>query len=502
MRARELPAYARYALGLRGFLRDRLEAAEARAFVVRGVEQRAASFLAVLERGVFRNPRSPYLPRLRRAGAELGDIAALVEEAGVEAALGRLYDEGVRVTLPEYKAGTNFANPLVGPGYPASTSGTRNPPRPLLIDFAHLTGEASYHALFLSAFGLWERPYAMWRPVPPVRSGMRNALGMAKIGKAPVRWFSQSKLEGVLAQTFTRYTLALAPAIGRPEHVRLSDPVPIARWLAETCASGTPVLLNTPSSNAVRLANAAGDLGLDIGGTVFRVGGEPLTAGKAGAITAAGATPLPYYTLGEIGRVGVPCAHPDAVDDVHLCIDKVALLQRDHVVGNGRSVGALYLTTISASCPQLFLNVETDDFAVVRERSCGCPIGEAGLTTHLHSILSYDKLTSEGMTFLGGELFSVVEEVLPARFGGRAGDYQLVEEEDAGLPKVSVVVSPAVGEVDTEALVASVLEALEQGPVHRSIMAGAWRDAGTLRVVRREPYATSASKVLPLHVIR
>jgi hypothetical protein len=33
-------------------------------------------------------------------------------------------------------------------------------------------------------------------------------------------------------------------------------------------------------------------------------------------------------------------------------------------------------------------------------------------------------------------------------------------------------------------------------------MAGIWGEGGTLRVVRREPYATSASKVLPLHVVR
>ena len=86
---------------------------------------------------------------------------------GVEAALGRLHDEGVHVTLSEFKeAPSSFDNPLVGAGYPASSSGTRNPPRRLMIDFDNLTLEAAYHSLFLSAFDLWQRPYAMWRPVP------------------------------------------------------------------------------------------------------------------------------------------------------------------------------------------------------------------------------------------------------------------------------------------------------------------------------------------------
>jgi hypothetical protein len=33
-------------------------------------------------------------------------------------------------------------------------------------------------------------------------------------------------------------------------------------------------------------------------------------------------------------------------------------------------------------------------------------------------------------------------------------------------------------------------------------MTGVWRDAGTLRVVRREPIETGAMKLLPLHVLR
>jgi hypothetical protein len=34
------------------------------------------------------------------------------------------------------------------------------------------------------------------------------------------------------------------------------------------------------------------------------------------------------------------------------------------------------------------------------------------------------------------------------------------------------------------------------------VMADSWRDAGTLRLVRREPYVTGASKVMPLHILR
>ena len=59
------------------------------------------------------------------------------------------------------------------------------------------------------------------------------------------------------------------------------------------------------------------------------------------------------------------------------------------------------------------------------------------------------------MTFFGPELFDLLERELPSRFGGGAGDYQLVEEEVEGLPKVSILVSPRVGSVDEQVLLAT-----------------------------------------------
>ena len=105
------------------------------------------------------------------------------------------------------------------------------------------------------------------------------------------------------------------------------------------------------------------------------------------------------------------------------------------------------------------------------------------------------------MTFLGSDVIVLLDELLPARFGGQPTDYQLVEEEVDGVPKVGVVVSPAVGEVDERAVLETVLSALGAGPGYKSMMAEVWRDGETLRVVRREPYATAAGKILPLHVL-
>jgi hypothetical protein len=56
-------------------------------------------------------------------------------------------------------------------------------------------------------------------------------------------------------------------------------------------------------------------------------------------------------------------------------------------------------------------------------------------------------------------MLRIIEEVLPARFGGSALDYQLVEEEDEnGFTRLTFVVSPSVGELDVNALIEVVLD--------------------------------------------
>jgi hypothetical protein len=206
--------------------------------------------------------------------------------------------------------------------------------------------------------------------------------------------------------------------------------------------------------------------------------------------------------MSELARIGVACAQPGAVDDVHLLLDKLAFVQRERELPGGRgSIGALHLTTLLPSCPKLMLNVEVDDYGHVEQRACGCAIGELGLTLHLSDIRSYDKLTTEGMNFSADDLVTLIEAVLPARFGGSPADYQLVEEEVDGLTRVGIVVSPRLGPVDENSVIETVLAGLSSGPSYRAMMASIWRDGETLRVLRREPHATESAKVLPLHVV-
>ena len=113
-------------------------------------------------------------------------------------------------------------------------------------------------------------------------------------------------------------------------------------------------------------------------------------------------------------------------------------------------------------------------------RACGCPIGELGLPLHVHTLRSVEKLSSEGMSFIGSDLIVLIEETLPQRFGGSATDYQFVEEEVNGLPKVSLLVSPQLGTINEPAVVSTVLETLGRHSTGTQMMADVWRGGGTL----------------------
>ena len=141
------------------------------------------------------------------------------------------------------------------------------------------------------------------------------------------------------------------------------------------------------------------------------------------------------------------------------------------------------------------INVESGDSAAVESRSCGCAFGAAGYHTHLHTIRSYEKLTGEGMYFLGAEFAALVENFLPRRFGGMPTDFQFVHEQRGGLNRVRLIISPTVGELDTVKIGDVVLERLAATSRGDRMKAVIWANGDVLTVERGEPFVTAASKV-------
>jgi phenylacetate-coenzyme A ligase PaaK-like adenylate-forming protein len=279
----------------------------------------------------------------------------------------------------------------------------------------------------------------------------------------------------------------------------LRDPTPLARWLAQQAGLGSPAILTTASSAAARVAIAAQAAGVDLSGVTFVVKSEPLTAARRRAIEAVGARAIVLYGSMECPMIGSGCASPTTADDMHLAADANALITRprqDRV--GGPTVNALLVTSLAPHAAKIFLNVETGDYAQVEQRGCECLLGTLGLRTHLSHVRSFDKLTGEGVTFLCANLEVILEDVLPARFGGTSMDYQIVEEEDAnGGARLMLHIAPAVGPVDEGAVRDTLLAELEKGGLLNQHMAALWRRAETIVVRRARPFATRAGKVLP-----
>ena len=123
------------------------------------------------------------------------------------------------------------------------------------------------------------------------------------------------------------------------------------------------------------------------------------------------------------------------------------------------------------------------------------------MRTHLSEMRSFEKLTGEGVTFARSNLMEIMEEELPARFGGTGLDYQLAEEEASdGRTRMTLRVSPSVGPLDEDALRAAFLNALGRGSLAEKYSADLWRSADTLDIRRERPLATRAGKVLPFHL--
>ena len=121
--------YGRFILGLPAFCRRRMTLDEARAAVRQGLAEREDNFLRMVRRGIFGYPRSPYLPLLRLAACELGDIESSVRAQGLEPTLRMLREAGVYFTFEEYKG----RQPVIRSGQPipldpTSTKFRRCPP--------------------------------------------------------------------------------------------------------------------------------------------------------------------------------------------------------------------------------------------------------------------------------------------------------------------------------------------------------------------------------------
>lgn len=517
-------AFARFLRDLPAFLRRSLSLEDARRFVSDGLERRDENFLRLAERAIYGERRSPYLPLLRRAGCEFGDLAATVGRDGLEPTLLKLREAGVYVSFEEFKGREpivrgdlvlpvrteDFDNPLVRGGYRSRTSGSTGPGAPAWIGIDYLATRAVASLLTFEAHGILGAPSAVWREALPAPT-IGLILEDAKAGQRFERWFAppldRSRRAGLTSRIATGLIVASAGRAGvripRPEPLSYDRAHVIARWAEARLGRSDRCFVRAGVSNAMRVSLAAQEAGISLDGMTLLGGGEPATPGKVEVIERSGARWIPGYAAMEVGRIGMGCAAPSDGSDVHYLEYACALIAYPRSVpGFAHTVDAFNFTSVRDGSPKILLNTETDDYGTVERRDCGCLFAEVGLQRHIRNIFSFRKLTGEGTTLVGSEMTRILDEVLPARFGGSAFDYQLVEEEDrGGFTRLTVIVSPRVGSISEAELVETLLGALGDGNLARDIRS-TWGQAGSIKVRRGEPSLALGGKVRPLVTTR
>jgi hypothetical protein len=511
--------YGRFVAEMPAFLRQRITPASARATIAHRLASREINFLRVLERGVFARKASPYLFLFREAGCEFGDAEQLVKRNGVDAALAILYDRGVRLSFDEFKGRAPltrggrsldlgpaaFDNPLGTGHYETQTSGSTGTATRVNTDLAHVSSVAPNMLTAQEANGMMGSPVIMYGPGLPCATATNNILRQIITGNPVRRWFSPVAPAETKSALRFRTADWLIPALVRAwgsefprrELVPFAEAVKVARAAAALAKTEGRCLVRCAVSTAHTVALAAVENRIDLSGITFNGGGEPPSAAKVKGIIASGARYVTSYSMNEAGLLGVACARGVDHSDVHFLRDRLALVERPQPVpGSDHTVAAFSFTSLLLTAPKILINVESDDFGILEERQCGCLLGEMGFQQHIRQVRSLRKLTGRGITLVGADIARIIEEDLPARFGGSSQDFQLVEEEDhSGATRLVLLVSPSVPVEDNEAPAAALLDALARGTPGASLSSAILRGAGAIDVRREKPQPSAHGKL-------
>ena len=511
--------YARFITGMPAFLRHRVTVADAKATVAQGLISREKNFLSLLERTVFNRPESPYEFLFAHAGCEHEEIRRLVTSDGLDAALSTLYDAGVWLSFDEMKGrapitrggrtfdgnADSFENPLVKGAIESQSSGSTGKATRVKSDLANILRQTSILLLAQEANGTLGAPMMLYRPGRPDTVATNNILRQILAGNPVRRWFSPVATSDTNAPLRFRIAGAITPPLvrmcGAPfprmEVVPFSNAIVVARAAADMVRAEGRCHVRTGVSGGLTVAIAARTNGVDLTGVVLSGAGEPPSIAKVKGILESGARYVTNYAMTEAGSVGTACANGLDHTDVHVNRNRIALLQRPVTPrGQAEPVGMFFLTSLADTSPRILINASSDDFGILEERECGCSLGALGMNQHLRQIRSAGKLTGRGITLVASDIVHIIEEILPARFGGTAQDYQLVEEEDAaGATHLHLLVSPSISLADENDAASVLLEALSRGTPGAGLQSAMLRSARAVGVRREQPRASLRGKL-------
>lgn len=503
--------------GMHEYLRGPLEQ-DWKCRIERNLAHRGEVWVDTLRQTVFAS-NGPYRRMFELADCSLDDLTCSVRNNGVEPTLQKLLDAGVRLSHDEFKGKTpivrggeeipattsDFGNPLANGWLEGRSSGSRSKGSVTLTGSAHLDYLTGYAALNVEEFGMREGPYVIVRPILPAIAGLYFCLFHSRLGCEMGPWFvyGGSGANSWHYRALTTYIVSLARFRGWPvptfHFLEQNDFSPVARWLAAQCEKGRRPVLQTVASVGSRVAAAAKENELNLRGTVFVSGGEPLTAGKRSICESVGMHVHPAYWVCEIGQIGHSCRSMSKGNSVHVFDDAVGVItESQQAPFSDQRVEALQLTSLLPHTPYVLINCEMGDSGVLEDCACDCVFGRLGFSRRIRDISSFGKLTGLGMTLVGSDILRILEEDLPAQFGGAPSDYQLVQREADNQTELMLRVNPRLC-ADLDAVRELFLKSVQRC-YGGSLASRVWAHAEAVRVVSGEPLQTTGGKTLPLHI--
>jgi hypothetical protein len=480
--------------------------------------RREENFVELLRTAIFENPRTPYHDLFQLAQCTFSDLQTAVRKNGIEATLKELRDAGVHLTHEEVKGGTvvrhgkeirNDAAATGNPNAPAGmetvSGGSRSKGLATSSSNEYRYHREHYELLSQINLGVMERVAGVLMAILPSPAALTGMAGYARMGRPADRWFvvGRSAQKQAIYAAATRFMVAEANLLGRripfPEFLQKDDFLPVARWIGQHKQQGRNVFLRTGPSSATRVCTVAQSAGIDISGTSILTSGEAISPARRKVLEASGVETAGRYVISELGSVGIGCTKLQG-NSVHLFSDSIAaIVHRRPAPYVDADVNSLLLTSVSPYASRVLINADMEDAATLTTSTCGCLFHQTGFTTVLQDVYSFGKLSGHASTLAGEVLLTILEERMPARFGGHPGDYQLVEKEAESQLELELRVSSRTGAADVAALKEYFLEQV-RSLYGGNLTARTWEASSALKVVIAEPHKTRSGKVHALHL--
>jgi hypothetical protein len=508
----ELVGLVRLASGLSSFASERLSADQCGRLIRERMRTREARFVHLLDELVFRQPNSPYYRLLKIAGAQAQDVRALVASSGVEGTLEKLSKAGVRVSWDEFKGRTpvvrgsstlqfkesDFDNPVTKTYMVSSSSGTSGRPVRVKVDLEFITESAPNWGAWFQACGWQDRPLVFWTPT---HTGLANRYLMCtKLGYRYKKWFAMADMRSPLdrLRSGAVHRLAsLALRLPRAVPAGLDQSKMVMSYLADQAAAGVPPLVNTSPSAAARVSRDALHAGRSLSGICFLLGAEPVTVARRQMMEASRAACYATYGTAESGWIGAHFNEDAEHDEVRVFRDSYAVLGDRPESPDAPQ--PLVVSSLVRTAGKVLINVGIGDSAFIQRRTGDLPASQWGYDLTLHTIRSFRKITSFGITLAVADLYPVIESFLPKTFGGKVGDYQLIEKQSRdGVAGLTLLVDPRIANIDDSQVVRSLLREIGSKRTYYRAMADMVEAASAVTVERTSPRATANGKVFPV----